>query len=424
MKQGSWRVRGKLVLSWLQGHSLIVYSVDGLVLGSSAFRGTDVKGNQSRAWTSFVECICAAGRALPPLIIFEAKTIQDQWFEKDFHQPGWHFARSENGWTSNAIALEWLEKVFLPETKPFDPEEARLLIVNGQGSHATDEFIWECFSNKVYLLFMPDHTSHVLQPLDLTCFFPLKNEYRRLIADLAEITDSAPVGKLKFLRCYAKARIEGLKQANIKAGFRASGLYLINKVKALNNPHVLKAAEIAAQRKAVLSLPSSPEDLNIPHTVHIPQRGSHLIEMLKGITINTAEARQVVKAAGRALDEKNVEIAALEKEVQKLKDKIEDLAPKRRRKIPVDANEKIISMEQVLANRVRLAEQYAYKQKLREIANLADSDSEDVDLGGAGAESEEEEEEEEEDEDGPEVHIASSATRAGRAIRRPARYRY
>ena len=379
-----------------------------------------MKGNQSRAWTTFIECISAVGRVVPPLIIFKAQTIQAQWFEDGFNQPGWHFARSDNGWTSNVIALEWLQKVFLLETEPSNPADARLLIVNGHGSHATDEFIWDCFSNNVYLLFMPAHTSHVLQPLDLTCFFPLKAAYRRLIADLAELTDSAPVGKLRFLQCYAQARIDGLRANNIKSGFRASGLYPINRLKPLSNPHVRKAAEVAAQRGSIATSSSLPIS---------PQGGQDLTELLRAATIDTSEARRAVRAAAAALDEKNVEITALNREIERLNAKIERLQPQKRRKIHVDANERIVSMDQVLANRVHQAQLYAYKQKLREIANLADSDSEAEEeleeeaIPEIEVISEEEEEDDTEDEDDIGVNMASTATRAGRAIRKPARYR-
>ena len=61
-------------------------------------------------------------------------------------------------------------EVFLPQTKPNDPSEARLLIVDGHGSHTSDLFMATCYLNNVYLLFLPAHTSHMLQPLDLGSF--------------------------------------------------------------------------------------------------------------------------------------------------------------------------------------------------------------------------------------------------------------
>ncbi len=68
------------------------------------------------------------------------------------------------------LALQWLELVFFPQTAPSDPSKARLLILDGHGSHTTAEFMTMCYLHNVYLLFLPAHTPHVLQPLDLGCF--------------------------------------------------------------------------------------------------------------------------------------------------------------------------------------------------------------------------------------------------------------
>jgi 4-hydroxybenzoate polyprenyltransferase len=75
---------------------------------------------------------------------------------------GWKFTATENGWTTNDTALEWLQTVFIPQTAPHDLSEVRLLVFDGHGSHETTEFMWECFSNNIQLLFLLPHTSHVL----------------------------------------------------------------------------------------------------------------------------------------------------------------------------------------------------------------------------------------------------------------------
>lgn len=106
--------------------------------------------------------------------------------------------------------MEWLEKVFLPQTGPNDPSEARLLIVDGHGGHTSDEFMTICYLNNVYLLFLPAHTSHILQPLDLGCFSSLKAAYRRFTSEYTAWTDQTKLGKAKFLEFYAKARKIGL----------------------------------------------------------------------------------------------------------------------------------------------------------------------------------------------------------------------
>ncbi|KAH9226091.1 hypothetical protein K456DRAFT_1154499 [Colletotrichum gloeosporioides 23] len=140
---------------------------NGLVLGRAATKSVRKKQPGSRAWVSIIECISAEGKALHPLVIYKGKTVQQQWFPLDLDLlDGWEFTATENGWTTDATAVEWLQRVFLPQTRPSQPDQARLLILDGHGSHTTMDFMWECYTNSVHLLFLPPHTSHVLQPLD------------------------------------------------------------------------------------------------------------------------------------------------------------------------------------------------------------------------------------------------------------------
>lgn len=179
----------------------------------------------SKAWTSFIEAISATGQCTLPLVIFKGKSVQQQWYGPSIKQfENWEFTATDNGWTTDDTAVEWLQKVFIPQTAPRDPLEPRLLILDGHGSHETDEFMWECYSNNIQLLFLPPHTSHVLQPLDLAIFSSLKSSYRKHVGHLSLLTDSTPLGKRNFLICYSKARKEAIIARNIKSGWRASGL--------------------------------------------------------------------------------------------------------------------------------------------------------------------------------------------------------
>jgi hypothetical protein len=112
--------------------------LDNLIIGSSdPKKKALLKGVQSRTWTSFIEAITATGRALKPGIIFKGKELQKQWFLNEFELiADWHYITSPNGWTDNHIALEWLKDVYLPQMEPRDASDARLIILDGHGSHA------------------------------------------------------------------------------------------------------------------------------------------------------------------------------------------------------------------------------------------------------------------------------------------------
>ena len=86
------------------------------------------------------------------------------------------------------------------------------------------DFLWHCKQNKVCVVFEPPHTSHILQPLDLACFSPLKTKYRRLLNQLSSLSDRAPVKKRNFITCYSEARDSRLTDRQIRSGWSAADL--------------------------------------------------------------------------------------------------------------------------------------------------------------------------------------------------------
>jgi hypothetical protein len=57
----------------------------------------------------------------------------------------------------------------------------RLLILDGHSSHLTAGFDAFCKENGIICLCMPPHSSHLLQPLDVGVFGPLKRAYGKLV---------------------------------------------------------------------------------------------------------------------------------------------------------------------------------------------------------------------------------------------------
>ncbi|KAM4066310.1 DDE superfamily endonuclease [Hirsutella rhossiliensis] len=199
---------------------------NGLVVGSAEKRSVQKKTPGSRVWTSFIECVSAAGTFLPPPVIFKGKSVQQQWFPEDLSTfSDWQFTATKNGWTSDQTAVEWLEKGFIPKNPPTRPFGAKTASIDGHGSHETVDFMYLCYQHQIHLLFLPPHTSHVLQPLDLSVFSALKHYYRKQVGFLSLLTDSSPVGKQNFLSCYQKAREQALTVSNIKGGWKATGLW-------------------------------------------------------------------------------------------------------------------------------------------------------------------------------------------------------
>src|SRR6187549_2477606 len=99
--------------------------------------------------------------------------------------------------------------------------------------------MWNYYINNIFLLFLPSHSSHLLQPLDLSVFSLMKTAYWKEIDFQVGLTQSTVTEKRKFLAYYHKARLDSLTGKNIKSGWRAGGLWPVNQAKPLISRNLL-----------------------------------------------------------------------------------------------------------------------------------------------------------------------------------------
>lgn len=112
-------------------------------------RGAGVK----RTMVTAIECISADGRALLPLIIWPASTHRSNW--TTHKTPGWHYVYSENGYNDSKISLEWLTRVFDPQTRERANGKPRVLVVDGFGTHETLEVLEFCPGEQHHVVSSP-----------------------------------------------------------------------------------------------------------------------------------------------------------------------------------------------------------------------------------------------------------------------------
>jgi hypothetical protein len=176
----------------------------------------------NREWVTVIKGINATGWAIPPYIIFKARQHQSSWYKDDNLPQDWTIAISENGWTTNELGFDWL-KHFDRHTKTRTIGTYRMLIIDGHGSHNSTEFTQYCRDQKIVTLCMPAHSSHLLQPLDVGCFGPLKKAYGDEVNKLMR-NQINHITKQEFLPCFRAAYKKAITLSNIQGGFRGAGL--------------------------------------------------------------------------------------------------------------------------------------------------------------------------------------------------------
>ena len=176
----------------------------------------------NREWVTVIQGINATGWAIPPHIIFAGKHHLSAWYKEGSTPHNWAISVSENGWTNNELGIEWLEH-FDKHTKRRVVGSHRLLILDGHESHNSVEFHQLCKEKKIITLCMPPHSSHLLQPLDVGCFAPLKKAYGRQVEILMR-NKISHITKTEFLPCFKAAFDDAITKDNILGGFRGAGL--------------------------------------------------------------------------------------------------------------------------------------------------------------------------------------------------------
>ena len=156
----------------------------------------------NREWVIVIQGINAARQAILPFIIFASKYYLSAQYQEDipYNQA---IAVSDNGWTTNELRVAWLEH-FIRYTKNHIVGARRLLIINGYKSYTLLKFQEIYKENNIYTLYMPPHSLYLLQPLNISCFLPLKRAYRYQISSLIRNYINY-ITKLKFLPAFKAA---------------------------------------------------------------------------------------------------------------------------------------------------------------------------------------------------------------------------
>ena len=100
-------------------------------------------------------------------------------------------------------------------------------MLDGYGSHYTKEFIDYCESAGIIPFGLPAHVTHLLQPLDVCVFQPLKHYHAKAI-DLIVRDGYVAITKLEFLGFIEEIRKQAFKEKTILSAFKKTGIFPLN----------------------------------------------------------------------------------------------------------------------------------------------------------------------------------------------------
>lgn len=167
----------------------------------------------------------AAGKLAPPMVIFKYERIPSH-IALSINKR-WGIGRSESGWMCGPTFYEYITNVFVPWLNENKIKRPILMFIDGHVSHLTLNLSQFCSENGIELFALFPNSTHLIQPLDVAVFKPLKVFWRKSVRDWQIENYGQKMRKENFGEILERA-LSKISNETMQNGFRVSGLSPFN----------------------------------------------------------------------------------------------------------------------------------------------------------------------------------------------------
>jgi hypothetical protein len=111
--------------------------------------------------STLTACIAADGFRMKPFVIVDRSTVEMEIQYYGYHQSNVFIASQENAFMTKALFELWAREIFFPTVielrEKWQYNGPALLLMDGLGSHHTDQFLSECQERGIDVLFLVPH---------------------------------------------------------------------------------------------------------------------------------------------------------------------------------------------------------------------------------------------------------------------------
>lgn len=164
----------------------------------------------------------ADGTLPAPMVMFSYERLTGE-IVKQFPL-GWGIGKSNSGWMTGESFYEYIVNVFHPWLVANNVEFPVLLFIDGHSSHHTMALSEFCREKQIEAVILFPNATHILQPLDVALFRPLKLAWKNSVLKWRMSNEGKRLRSAEFAPLLQETSNVDLKQI-LKSGFRATGLY-------------------------------------------------------------------------------------------------------------------------------------------------------------------------------------------------------
>jgi len=233
------------------------------ILASKGVRQVSKITSGEKGATVTVTCaMSAAGQFIPPMVIWPRKRMVDALMKGT--PPGSVGTVSDSGWTDCSIFVKWLQH-FISVVK-CSHENPAILIVDGHNSHKSLAAIDVARDHGITMITLPPHTTHRLQPLDVTFFKSLKANYNQAADNYMTSNIGKRITFYEMGDLLGKAYGKSASVERAVRGFEHTGIWPFDEAKFTDD---LFAASNVTDEPEPGSTPTTTNDnIGKPHNLH------------------------------------------------------------------------------------------------------------------------------------------------------------
>ena len=170
-------------------------------------------------------CMSATGVFMPTMFVFPRERAKPELL--DNAPPGTSAAYHSSGWMQTDIFVNWFKK-FITFSNP-TKEKPVLVLLDGHATHTKSLALKEMArANNVILLCFPPHTTHRLQPLDVSFMSPVSTYYAENVQKWLQMHPGRAVTISQVGELYGAAFMKAACVQTAVNGFKATGIYPFN----------------------------------------------------------------------------------------------------------------------------------------------------------------------------------------------------
>lgn len=217
------------------------------------------------ALVTMVTCMNAAGGFVPPMLVYPRKNMKQELL--DGAPPGTIAGCHPSGWIQQHLFTQWLDH-FIKHTKP-SSDDPVILILDGHYSHTRNlDLIDLARKHYVMIISLPPHSTHKMQPLDLSFMSPFKTYYSQEIETWLKNHVGRNVTVYQIGELLGKAYLKAATAEVSAHGFRKSGIYPCNR-------YIFHDYDFAINRQRETTPPPE-SNVNIHHEEVTPPQKTHI----------------------------------------------------------------------------------------------------------------------------------------------------